>query len=111
MGKPKGSIRKTLLAVMNDPNASPRDRIAASDRLARLRKGKPRGRYVKKAIEASGAESLHVEREAATHQNIPQLSAMSAEERYEALKAAGAPVKERFTALLVAVREATSRVG
>jgi hypothetical protein len=47
MGKPMGSIKKTLLAVMNDPNASPRDRIAASDRLARLRKGKPRGRHDK----------------------------------------------------------------
>jgi hypothetical protein len=104
MGKPKGSIKKTLLAVMNDPNATPRDRIAASDRLARLRKDKPRGRHVKKAITAATRPA--VEQETTATNAIPQLADMSAEERYEALRVAGAPAKERFEALMEAVAEA-----
>jgi hypothetical protein len=62
MRQPKGSIRKTLLAVMNDPNASSRDRIAASDRLARLRKGKPCGGHVKKTTALTEIAQPAVER-------------------------------------------------
>jgi hypothetical protein len=46
--KTKHSIRQTLLAVMNDPNATPKDRLAASLQLGRLKKGKPRGLSAKK---------------------------------------------------------------
>ena len=46
--KTKHSIRQTLLAVMNDPRATPKDRLAASLQLGRLKKGKPRGSSAKK---------------------------------------------------------------
>ena len=40
--------RKTLLAVLNDPNASPRDRLLASAGFERITY-EPRGRHVAKA--------------------------------------------------------------
>jgi hypothetical protein len=46
--KTKHSIRQTLLSVMNDANATPKDRLAASLQLGRLKKGKPRGLSAKK---------------------------------------------------------------
>jgi hypothetical protein len=46
--KTKHSIRQTLLAVMNDPAATPKDRLAASLQLGRLKRGKPRGLSAKK---------------------------------------------------------------
>lgn len=57
MGKEsKRQVRKVLREVMNDPAATPRDRLMASARYERL-KYKPRGRHVKKAVEEQRQEA------------------------------------------------------
>jgi hypothetical protein len=48
MAKTTHSIRQTCISVMNDPNATPKDRLAASLQLGRLKKGKARGLSAKK---------------------------------------------------------------
>ena len=101
----KRYVRKTLLAVMNDPNASPRDRLLASARFERI-KYKPRGRHVNKA-----GEPVQVEPQPTEPKVTPQLDGLSAEERWKALKAAGAPANERFSALMEAVGEATQQLS
>jgi hypothetical protein len=60
------------MEIIRNPNASAKDRIAASDRLQRIRKQKPRGRQFKRSTPANAPQPEPIRPQTESEKQLPQ---------------------------------------
>jgi hypothetical protein len=74
VSKPKGSIKTALMEIIRNPATPARDRIAASDRLQRIRKQEPRGRQFKRSTPANALQPEPIRPQTESEKQLSQAS-------------------------------------